>query len=411
MSAKRFRIAFSFAGEKRDFVAKVASILAGHFGEDAILYDKYHEAEFARYDLGVYLPKLYSEQSDLIVPVLCPAYDRKRWTGWEWVHIYGLLTKEDGWRVMPCRFEHANADGLSPASGFIELGNKTPAQAAALILERLALNEGHPKDHYAKGKATPPQPAAKQQNPFQTAGALRHDHPTYLQRPADAEFENALQGPSRLISITGEYEIGKSSLMNQARRILQGYEFFGGGLASSNSHDEARFMHYFFKLFTRRFGAVADWDELDEHTRHCPSVLFLDDLGEVAAPGLGVLIPALVERLATPGPGLRAITTSPQKLRTMFADRKLGNPRYSRPWQNIVVGQLPSSEARRLLELLQPRARSLALARIQEIEATSQLRPKKLQCLCQLLYDAECNGFTDEALITLVQTEKSYCYE
>jgi hypothetical protein len=38
---KRFRIAFSFASEKRDFVAKVAAILAKRFSEAAILYDKY----------------------------------------------------------------------------------------------------------------------------------------------------------------------------------------------------------------------------------------------------------------------------------------------------------------------------------------------------------------------------------
>jgi hypothetical protein len=105
MSTKRFRIAFSFAGEKREFVEAIAILLAQQFGKDKILYDKYHEAEFARYDLGIYLPKLYGEQSDLIVPVLCPNYDTKRWTGWEWVHIYGLLTKADSYRVMPCRFE------------------------------------------------------------------------------------------------------------------------------------------------------------------------------------------------------------------------------------------------------------------------------------------------------------------
>jgi hypothetical protein len=55
---KRFRIAFSFAGEKRDFVGQVAAILARLFGREHILYDKYHEAEFARYDHGIYLPKL-----------------------------------------------------------------------------------------------------------------------------------------------------------------------------------------------------------------------------------------------------------------------------------------------------------------------------------------------------------------
>src|ERR1041385_2144168 len=150
MTTRRFRIAFSFAGEKRDFVAKVAAILARQFGKERILYDKFHEAEFARHDLGILLPKLYGEQSDLIVPVLCPNYDVKRWTGWEWLHIYSLLTKSDGKRVMPTRFEYANADGLSAAAGFVELDDKTPEDLAALILERLALNEGEPKDFYAK---------------------------------------------------------------------------------------------------------------------------------------------------------------------------------------------------------------------------------------------------------------------
>jgi tetratricopeptide (TPR) repeat protein len=150
MAPRRFRIAFSFAGEKRDFVERVADLLAARFGRDAILYDKYHEAEFAIYDLGIRLPKLYGEESDLIVPVLSPDYDTKRWTGWEWVHIYGLLTKVDARRVLPSRFGHASVDGLSPAAGFIELDDKTPEQFCTLILERLALNEGHPRDHYTK---------------------------------------------------------------------------------------------------------------------------------------------------------------------------------------------------------------------------------------------------------------------
>lgn len=159
MPTKRFRIAFSFAGEKRAFVAQVAALLAERFGEASILYDKYHEAEFARYDLGIYLPKLYGEESDLVVPVLCPNYDEKRWTGWEWVHIYGLLTKSDGPRVMPTRFEYAEVDGLSDAAAFVELDDKTPDDLATLILERLALNEGKPKDFYTKPTSSGARPA------------------------------------------------------------------------------------------------------------------------------------------------------------------------------------------------------------------------------------------------------------
>jgi hypothetical protein len=147
MSAKRFRIAFSFAGEKRDYVAQVAAILARRFGESKILYDKYHEAEFARRNLGIYLPELYHKQSDLVVMVVCPDYDVKQWTGLEWAAIHDLLSKRNDDEVMLCRFGHAIVIGLYSTAGFIELDHKTPEQTASLILERLALNEGKLKDH------------------------------------------------------------------------------------------------------------------------------------------------------------------------------------------------------------------------------------------------------------------------
>jgi len=159
MSTKRFRIAFSFAGEKRDFVAKVAAPLAARFGSDKILYDKYHEAEFARRDLGIYLPELYHKNSDLVVVVVCPAYDEKEWTGLEWTAIHDLLKHREDNEVMLCRFEHAEVAGLYSTAGFIELDEKTPEEAAALILERLALNEGKPKNHYGTDSTTSARPA------------------------------------------------------------------------------------------------------------------------------------------------------------------------------------------------------------------------------------------------------------
>jgi hypothetical protein len=63
----RFAIALSFPGEQRDFVEQGAGHLAASFGKDRVLYDKYYEAEFARLDSDVYLPRLYRTQSELIV--------------------------------------------------------------------------------------------------------------------------------------------------------------------------------------------------------------------------------------------------------------------------------------------------------------------------------------------------------
>lgn len=153
-SAKRFRVAFSFAGEKRDFVAQVAAILAARFGEAAILYDKYHEAQFARRDLAFYLPELYHEQSDLIVVVICPDYKQKEWCGLEWDAIFDLLKMRRDEEVMLCRFGRATLRGLHSTAGFVDLDDKTPDLTARRILERLALNEGKPKDHHLSNSST-----------------------------------------------------------------------------------------------------------------------------------------------------------------------------------------------------------------------------------------------------------------
>ena len=87
---KRFRVAISYAGEKREFVAPLATILAKKFGQDRVLYDKFHRAEFARGDLATYLPDLYLEQADLVVVVICKDYQEKEWTGLEWDAVLSL---------------------------------------------------------------------------------------------------------------------------------------------------------------------------------------------------------------------------------------------------------------------------------------------------------------------------------
>jgi TIR domain len=150
MSSNRFRIALSFAGEKRDFVAKVAAILAKRFGEAAILYDEFHKAEFARDDLVAHLTNLYRNQSDLIVAVLCPNYNEKEWTGLEWKTIRGLLKQRKADEIMLTRFQHFEPETLEGLAGYIDLDHETPKSAAAIILERLAINEGKPKNYYTK---------------------------------------------------------------------------------------------------------------------------------------------------------------------------------------------------------------------------------------------------------------------
>ncbi len=146
---KRFRIAFSFAGENRELVKDIAQILARRFGRDSILYDKFHTAELARPDLAFYLPNLYKNESDLVVLIICENYQSKRWCDLEWRAIYSLIMSRNDQDIMLMRFNRLEPVGLHGLAGFIDLDDQSPDQVAGLILERLALNEGRPPDHYA----------------------------------------------------------------------------------------------------------------------------------------------------------------------------------------------------------------------------------------------------------------------
>jgi hypothetical protein len=141
---KRFRVAFSFPGEQRDYVEPIAGILADRFGEEAILYDRYHTAEFARDDLGFYLPELYHDDTDLIVVVLCADYERKEWCGLEWRAIFDIMKKRRSGDVMYFRVDDAEIRGVFSTAGYVPAASFPPDQAATLILQRLALNEGKP---------------------------------------------------------------------------------------------------------------------------------------------------------------------------------------------------------------------------------------------------------------------------
>jgi Calcineurin-like phosphoesterase len=214
--SKRFRVALTFAGERREFVSQVAEILASKFGEGGVLYDRFHEAEFSRADLAFYLPDLYDSESDLIVAVFCPDYDHKDWCHLEWSTVFGLLKRRRVDEVMLTRFEHAAGRGLRGLEGFIDLDTKTPDQAASLILQRLAINEGLPKDYYLQGVS----PEAKE-------------------RKRESHVRLANSGPTRE-SITilhiSDMQFGKNHQFNQFSEIADGSQ---NSLLDRLTHDLA----------------------------------------------------------------------------------------------------------------------------------------------------------------------------
>ncbi len=143
--SKRFAIALSFPGEHRDFVEEIADRLAAAFTRERVLYDEYHDAEFARPDLDIYLPNLYRTQSELIVLFLCPEYATKRWCGLECRFIRQLIGTPDAKRIMFLSFGKTgdySEFGILGGDGFIELTDLTAQTVTEKIFKRLRLNQG-----------------------------------------------------------------------------------------------------------------------------------------------------------------------------------------------------------------------------------------------------------------------------
>lgn len=86
----RFEVAFSFAGENRELVQKVAQLLRDSLGEDKVFYDEWFEHELTGVDAQIVLQTIYGEQSRLVVPCISKRYNEKPWTQDEWRAIQAL---------------------------------------------------------------------------------------------------------------------------------------------------------------------------------------------------------------------------------------------------------------------------------------------------------------------------------
>jgi hypothetical protein len=221
----RFAVGFSFAGEDRALVAPLAEELARRCGRDRVLFDRFHEAELARLDLDVYLPRLYRDETELIVVLLSPDYPNKRWCGLELRWIRQLICSPDKDRIMLLRVDDPgdiSELGILPGDGYLDVSARAATEISALILQRMVQRGIRiPKvadPGVVAGEVFPmPLPSVEVMvNPFGDRGCIRDparffDRDELLRRI----FEELGKGSS--LSLVGETQIGKSSLLAMIR--------------------------------------------------------------------------------------------------------------------------------------------------------------------------------------------------
>ena len=137
---RRFAIALSFPGERREYVEQVAKALlpafGGEKGKARIFYDDWHEGLIIGYASNRKLQKIYATDSDLIVPFYCQDYLDKKWCGVELRAIEQLIIDQEFDRVLPFRFDGVEIPSSFRTDVFLDVSKRSAEDIARLILDR-----------------------------------------------------------------------------------------------------------------------------------------------------------------------------------------------------------------------------------------------------------------------------------
>jgi hypothetical protein len=169
----------------------------------------------------VYLPRLYRDDTELIVVLLSPDYPNKRWCGLELRWIRQLISSPDKDRIMLLRVGDPgdlSELGILPGDGYLDVSARAATEISALILQRMVhrgirIHEAADPGVVAGEVVPMPSPSVEvMANPFGDRGCIRDparffDRDELLRRI----FEELGKGSS--LSLVGETQIGKSSLL------------------------------------------------------------------------------------------------------------------------------------------------------------------------------------------------------
>jgi S-layer protein (TIGR01567 family) len=133
-----YDVAFSFAGEQRDFVSRVYMILTDKY-KLKVFYDQDPEIQAKLWgkDFTEEFPKVYGEQSKWCLLFISKEYKEKYWTTYEKRIVLAKAIKEKGDYLLPARFDDTEIPGILSTVGYINVSQMSPDEFSEKIMLRL----------------------------------------------------------------------------------------------------------------------------------------------------------------------------------------------------------------------------------------------------------------------------------
>ena len=297
----QFAVAFSLAGEQRQLVLPMAQEVEAILGRSTVFYDTWYEHWIAGSDADLLLQRLYGQMAELVVMCVSGAYGDKPWTRTEYRAVRARLmqaaTAADRHRIFPVRVDDGEVEGVLRNEIVPDLRDKTPIEAAELIVARLNLVRG-----YAGDVEPDPRAMARSNIPVLHWPIAGHGE-------AREAFARLLSEaiPERALLVRGASETGKSYMSKQ---MVRNAMLLPGVVSGRFDFKGTTNMGVEFEAFSRPLGIEAPagqtlnerlakiFTELRQRPR--PTLLVFDTYeaaGEAKDWIEGVLLPHLVSAL------------------------------------------------------------------------------------------------------------------
>lgn len=127
----KYDIAFSFAGEDRQYVDQVAALLRD--SGVSVFYDRFEEADLWGKNLYDYLVEIYRNKAKYTIMFISTHYSKKLWTNHERQAMQARVFGESQEYILPARFDDTLIPGILPTIGYISLIDLKPVEFIKII--------------------------------------------------------------------------------------------------------------------------------------------------------------------------------------------------------------------------------------------------------------------------------------
>ncbi len=216
----KFKIAFSFAGEQRDLVRRIAEAVEARLGRSAVFFDEWYEAYIAGDSADIVLQDIYGKGCEVAIVCVSERYGGKPWTLAEHAAIRDRVNRsrasdsdKDRLGVLPIRVGDGDVKGIPQFTSIIpDVRNKTLDETVALILGRLhyAAPGGYQPMELPAHRRWPGEPT-----PYEPGLADRTEQWPDIQRLMTAG------AAKRVLIFKGPSGYSKSVLLNAAARYAK----------------------------------------------------------------------------------------------------------------------------------------------------------------------------------------------